>query len=49
MFTKRQLQKTPTSEGGDECGCDPFSRGVQTPAEIEELRLRPSHPVKTPE
>jgi len=25
------------------------SAGVQTPAEIEELRLRTSHPVKTPE
>jgi len=25
-----------------------YSEGVQTPAEIEELRLRTPHPVKTP-
>ncbi len=26
-----------------------FSSGAQTPAEIEELRLKSSYPVKTPE
>jgi len=33
----------------DECGFGSFSVGVQTPTEIEELRLKSSHPVKTPE
>jgi len=33
----------------DECSFGSFSVGVQTPTEIAELRLRSSHPVKTPE
>jgi hypothetical protein len=47
---KRQLQKSPASIDGEmDADLSYFSVGVQTPAEIEELRLRASHPVKTPE
>ncbi len=43
-------QKSPTSIGGEmNANLSYFSEDVQTPAEIEELRLRSSHPVKTPE
>jgi len=47
---KRQLQKSPTSIDGEmNVGLSYFSACIQTSAEIEELRLRASHPVKTPE
>ncbi|MFE3575514.1 hypothetical protein [Lysinibacillus sp. NPDC059133] len=49
-IVKRQVQKSPTSTGGEmNADLSYFSAGVQTPAEKEEPRLRPLHPVKTPE
>ncbi len=42
-----QIQKNPASRDGEMNA--PFSEGVQTPTEIEELRLRTSPPVKKPE
>jgi len=44
---KRQIQKTPTSTGGEMNVV--LVSYVQTPTEIGELRLRTSLPVKTPE
>ncbi|MCY9548955.1 hypothetical protein [Lysinibacillus xylanilyticus] len=42
--------KSPTSIGGEmNADLSYFSAGVHTSAEIEELRLRASRPVKTPE
>jgi len=41
-------QITSTSIGG-ELNAVSYTVSVQTPAEIEELRLKSSHPVKTPE
>jgi hypothetical protein len=57
FFCKRRLfyfnffqLKSPTSIGGEmNADLSYFSAGVHTSAEIEELRLRASHPVKTPE
>jgi len=47
---QRQVQKSPTSIGGEiNAVLGRLSASVQTSAEIEELWLRSSHPVKTPE
>ncbi|MFB7155583.1 hypothetical protein [Lysinibacillus sp. NPDC056232] len=47
---KRQLQKSPTSIGGEmNAGLSCFSMGFQTSAEIEELSLRTPRPVATTE
>jgi hypothetical protein len=47
---KRQLQKSPTSIGGEmNAVLSHFLAGVQTSADIEELSLRTPRPVATTE